>query len=124
MKFIANIIVIAVVILFAYIIVSLLIRDAKNKKLRDAVISDGISTVGVITDVRSRNGGNSGFINITLQFSYQTEEGQRHHGKADAVIDAMSSQKYQPGQQLHLHYSKREPEKFVVDIPHPDLRRK
>ncbi|EMH4164421.1 DUF3592 domain-containing protein [Pluralibacter gergoviae] len=123
MKLVANVIVIAVILLFAYIIVSLLLRDAKNKKLKDAVMSDGVSAVGTITDVRSRTGGNSGFINITLQFDYQTAEGQQHHGEADAVIDAMNTQQYQPGQQIRLHYSRREPDKFVVDIPRPVLKR-
>lgn len=124
MKVVANIIVIAVVILFAYVIISLLIRDVKNKKIKDSVMSDGVSTVGTITNVHSRTGGNSGFINITLQFDYHTEEGLRHLGEADAVIDAMNAQKYQPGQQLHIYYSRKEPEKVVVDIPRPKLKRK
>ena len=123
MRIITNLIVIACLFLFFCIIVSLLIRDAKNKKIKDAVMSDGHDVVGVITNVRSRSGGNSGFINITVQFDYTTKEGREMKGEADAVIDAINTSKYQPGEKLPLRYSRKDPQKVLVDIPRPVLKR-
>lgn len=124
MKFVADIIVIAVLAFFAYVIVSLLIRDARNKKIKDGIAADGVNTTGIITDVSSRSGGNSGFINITVKFDYEIETGKKISGKADAVIDVMNINKYQPGEEISLRYSRKEPEKVVVDIPNPLLKRR
>lgn len=124
MRFVTNIIVIAVLAFFAYVIVSLLIRDARNKKIKDGIAADGVNTTGIITDVSSRSGGNSGFINITVKFDYEIETGKKISGKADAVIDVMNINKYQPGEEISLRYSRKEPEKVVVDIPNPLLKRR
>lgn len=124
MKFVADIIVIAVLAFFAYVIVSLLIRDARNKKIKDGIAADGVNTTGIITDVSSRSGGNSGFINITVRFDYEIETGKKISGKADAVIDVMNINKYQSGEAISLRYSRKEPEKVVVDIPVPLLKRR
>lgn len=124
MKFVTDIIVIAVLAFFAYVIVSLLIRDARNKKIKDGIAADGVNTTGIITDVSSRSGGNSGFINITVKFDYEIETGKKISGKADAVIDVMNINKYQPGEEVSLRYSRKEPEKVVVDIPNPLLKRR
>lgn len=124
MKFVADTIVIAVLAFFAYVIVSLLIRDARNKKIKDGIAVDGIDTTGIITGVSSRSGGNSGFINITVMFDYEIETGKKISGKAGAVIDVMNINKYQPGEEISLRYSRKEPGKVVVDIPNPLLKRR
>ena len=90
MRYVTDVIVFAVLAFFAYVIVSLLIRDAKNKKVKDGIAAAGVNTTGIITDVSSRSGGNSGFINITVSFDYEIETGKKISGKADAVIDVIS----------------------------------
>ena len=80
MRIVTNLIVLAVVILFIYIFASLLIRDFKNKKLKEGIQTDGVSVLGTITGVRSRSGGNSGFINITVKFNYVIENGTTLEG--------------------------------------------
>lgn len=124
MRIVTDVIVFAVLAFFAYVIVSLLIRDARNKKIKEGIAADGVNTMGVITDVSSRSGGNSGFINITVSFDYEIETGEKISGKADAVIDVMKINKYQPGETISLRYSRKEPEKVVVDIPNPLLKRR
>lgn len=124
MRIVTDVIVFAVLAFFAYVIVSLLIRDARNKKIKEGIAADGVNTMGVITDVSSRSGGNSGFINITVSFDYEIEPGEKISGKADAVIDVMKINKYQPGETISLRYSRKEPEKVVVDIPNPLLKRR
>ncbi|EKM7807906.1 hypothetical protein PVN64_000285 [Klebsiella aerogenes] len=124
MRIVTNLIVLAVVILFIYIFASLLIRDFKNKKLKEGIQTDGVSVLGTITGVRSRSGGNSGFINITVKFNYVIENGTTLEGEADAVIDAMKINDFQPGEKIPLSYSKKEPHKYILTIPKPNLRRK
>ncbi|WP_437889016.1 hypothetical protein [Phytobacter sp. V91] len=119
MKVVADIIVIAVLALFVYIFVSLMIRDVKNKKTKSMIDSDGVDATAVITSVVSRSGGNSGFINIALSFDYVTDEGVKLHGESDAVVDATAINKYQPGEKVLLRYSKKEPEKVILNISHP-----
>ncbi|WP_049292982.1 DUF3592 domain-containing protein [Franconibacter helveticus] len=124
MRFVTNFIIIAVLALFAYMIISLLIRDARNKKAKESILKDSIQTQAVITDAQSRSGGNSGFINITLYIDYTTQEGKKYSGKKDAVIDALNTHKYQPGETISIHYSRQEPEQFLIDIPNPLKKRK
>ncbi|EML2224464.1 TPA: hypothetical protein ORM06_001025 [Klebsiella aerogenes] len=124
MRIVTNLIVLAVVILFIYIFASLLIRDFKNKKLKEGIQTDGVSVLGTITGVRSRSGGNSGFINITVKFNYVIENGTILEGEADTVIDAMKINDFQPGEKIPLSYSKKEPHKYILTIPKPNLRRK
>ncbi|WP_213794033.1 DUF3592 domain-containing protein [Klebsiella aerogenes] len=124
MRIVTNLIVLAVVILFIYIFASLLIRDFKNKKLKEGIQTDGVSVLGTITGVRSRSGGNSGFINITVKFNYVIENGTTLEGEADTVIDAMKTNDFQPGEKIPLSYSKKEPHKYILTIPKPNLRRK
>ncbi|EOW1325735.1 DUF3592 domain-containing protein [Klebsiella aerogenes] len=124
MRIVTNLIVLAVVILFIYIFASLLIRDFKNKKLKEGIQTDGVSVLGTITGVRSRSGGNSGFINITVKFNYVIENGTTLEGEADTVIDAMKINDFQPGEKIPLSYSKKEPHKYILTIPKPNLRRR
>ncbi|HIC8405555.1 TPA: hypothetical protein ACW7QF_001987 [Klebsiella aerogenes] len=124
MRIVTNLIVLAVVILFIYIFASLLIRVFKNKKLKEGIQTDGVSVLGTITGVRSRSGGNSGFINITVKFNYVIENGTTLEGEADTVIDAMKINDFQPGEKIPLSYSKKEPHKYILTIPKPNLRRK
>lgn len=124
MMIFSSAIVIAVVILFVYIILLLLFRDFKNKKLKESVLSGGENTDGIITNIHSRSGGNSGFINITLHYYYTIEDGRTIDARFDGVIDAMDIYKYQPGEKLNLRYSKKEPEKVVVNIKNPMLKEK
>ena len=119
MKFFSNIIVIAVIIIFVYILTSLLLRDLKNKKMRNSIISGGEKADGIITGVYSHPGEHFRLINITLHYSYTTEDGREMDGKSNAVIDKMNIHKYQPGEKLNVYYLKKEPQKVVVDIPNP-----
>nr|WP_242567086.1 DUF3592 domain-containing protein [Cronobacter sakazakii] len=61
---------------------------------------------------------------MTLYVEFATQEGKIVTGKKDAVIDAMSTYKYQPGETVSIRYSRKEPEQFLIDIPNPLLKRK
>jgi len=100
MNIFTNVIVLAVVLLFIYIFASLLIRDAKNKKLKAAIYNDGVAVSGTITNVRSRSGGNSGLINISVDFNYVNEKGELLTGQRDIVIDITRIQNFQPGKPI------------------------
>lgn len=123
MSIIADLIVLAVVLLFIYIFVALLIRDAKNKKLKAAIHNDGVAVSGTITNVRSRSGGNSGFINISVDFNYVSENGESLAGQGDIVIDITRIQNFQPGNTLPLRYLRQQPQRVLVDLPNPMLKR-
>lgn len=123
MSIFTNIIVLAVVLLFIYIFASLLIRDAKNKKLKAAIHNDGVAVSGTITNVRSRSGGNSGFINISVDFNYVNEKGELLTGQRDIVIDITRIQNFQPGKPIPLRYLRLDPQQVLVDLPNPLLTR-
>lgn len=114
----------AVALLFIYVLISLYRRDLRNKKIKNEVLRDGVDTTAVITQVASRSGGNSGFINISIDFRYQNQRGEELHGKSLAVIDAMDSAKYQPGQRINIRYARTDARKTLVDIPNPLMKRK
>lgn len=100
MNIFTNVIVLAVVLLFIYIFASLLIRDAKNKKLKAAIHNDSVAVSGTLTNVRSRSGGNSGLINISVDFNYVNEKGELLTGQRDIVIDITRIQNFQPGKPI------------------------
>ncbi|HFZ0561020.1 TPA: DUF3592 domain-containing protein [Klebsiella aerogenes] len=120
MSVFTNVIVLAVVLLFIYIFASLLIRDAKNKKLKAAIHNDGVAVSGTITNVRSRSGGNSGFINISVDFNYVNEKGELLTGQRD---DITRIQNFQPGKPIPLRYLRLDPQQVLVDLPNPLLTR-
>lgn len=113
-----------IVTLIIYLITSLLIRDAKNKKIRQEILSDGVKTDAVITTAYSRSGGNSGFINITLQFDYIAENGDKISGQADTVINSMEMNRYQAGNSIPVCYSRKDPQRVILNIPRVKLSRK
>jgi predicted membrane protein len=123
MSIITDLIVLAVALLFIYIFVSLLIRDAKNKKLKAAINNDGVAVLGTITNLRSRSGGNSGFINISVDFNHVSEKGESLAGQSDIVIDITRIQYFQPGNTLPLRYLRQQPQRVLVDLPNPMLKR-
>jgi len=110
------------IVFFSFLIGYLLIRDRKNNRTKQSIQRNGVDTIAVITKTWSRSGGNSGFLNITLEITYRTETGEEVRNKADAVINAMHTENYQPGKTVALRYLKSEPVKIIMDIPHP-LRR-
>lgn len=109
--------------LFIYASISLSRRDLR-KKIKNEVLRDGVDTTAVITQVASRSGGNSGFINISIDFRYQNQRGEELHGQSLAVIDAMDSAKYQAGQRINIRYTRTDARKTLVDIPNPLMKRK
>lgn len=123
MNVITDLIVLAVVLLFIYIFASLLIRDAKNKKLKAVIHNDGVAVSGTITNVRSRSGGNSGFINISVDFNYVNEKCELLTGQRDIVIDITRIQNFQPGMSIPLRYLRLDPQQVLVDLPNALLTR-
>jgi len=71
----------------------------KNKKRG---LDGWVDATAVITHVASHSGGNSGLINIPIDFRYQNQRGEELHGQSLAVNDAMDSAKYQPGQRINI----------------------
>ncbi|EPX1392857.1 hypothetical protein ACWWI0_004015 [Cronobacter sakazakii] len=124
MRYLVDFVAIVFFCLLAYLIISLLIRDARNKKIKENILNDSVESAAIVKNVQSRSGGNSGFINVTLYVEFATQEGKIVTGKKDAVIDAMSTYKYQPGETVSIRYSRKEPEQFLIDIPNPLLKRK
>ena len=98
MSIFTNVIVLAVVLLFIYIFASLLIRDAKNKKLKAAIHNDGVAVSG-------------------------TEKGELLTGQRDIVIDITRIQNFQPGKPIPLRYLRLDPQQVLVDLPNPLLTR-
>lgn len=119
MKIVSNLIVIAVLALFFYAIISILIRDSKNKKDKEEIINNGVNTSAIITEAISRSGGNSGFINVDLHFKFYVANGNEIIGKSSVVINSMDVIKYQPGETVQIRYSEKEPDKVIMDIPNP-----
>ncbi|WP_417878449.1 DUF3592 domain-containing protein [Vibrio sp.] len=123
MKIVSNLIVIAVLLLFSYAIISILIRDSKNKKDKELIVRDGISTSAIITEAISRSGGNSGFINVDLHFKFYVANGDEVRSKSSVVIKSMDVVKYQPGEAVQIRYSEKEPGKVILDIPNPLIKK-
>ena len=118
MHLVSNLIVAGVLSLFAYILVSLILRDIKNKKKKAHLLSNGIKATGVITAIKSRSGGNSGFINVTIEFEFTVKNGVLIRSTCDTVIDAVKTNLYQPGDSIQLIYAGDDPQTCIVDIPH------
>ncbi|MGG6102449.1 DUF3592 domain-containing protein [Pantoea allii] len=124
MRIFANIIAISGFAIFVYIISSMLIRDIRNKKEKENILTNGVDTQAVITNAYGRSGGNSGFINVTLTLEFRAENGEDITIKKDSVINSMDVNKYQPGSKVKIRYYKGDPKKIIVDIPNPlDLRK-
>ncbi|EAA0892400.1 hypothetical protein DLF39_19595 [Salmonella enterica subsp. enterica serovar Orientalis] len=109
MSIITELIVLVVVLMFIYIFASLLIRDAKNKKLKAAIGNDGVTVLSTITNMKSRSGGNSWFIKISVDFSYANEKGELLNGQRDIVIDITRIQNFQLGNSIPLRYLRLDP---------------
>lgn len=124
MKIIANIIATSGLVIFVYIISSLIVRDFRNKKDKENIIANGVDTQAVITNAYGRSGGNSGFINVTLTLEFRTENGEDVKIKKDSVINSVEVSKYQPGAKVKIRYYKSDPKKIILDIPNPLQSRK
>ncbi|SCC17809.1 hypothetical protein GA0061071_107188 [Kosakonia oryzendophytica] len=102
---------------FITLIVVMLRNDANKEKVKKEIREHGILTLATIKRVFSRSGGNSGYINATLELVFETEDGSKIACKADTVIDALSIQKYQAGEQIPLRYLPADPHKNMLDVP-------
>ncbi|SQJ31887.1 Uncharacterised protein [Serratia rubidaea] len=118
MRVFSDVIVIAVICIVIYALFSIFMKDMKNKKLKSEVGNDGVEVLGEIVNSYSRSGGNSGFINITVEFKYLIKDGTELHGKNDFVINTMDINKYQPGESISLRYSRKDPSKVVINKEH------
>lgn len=118
MRFFSDVIVIAVVGIVIYALFSIFMKDIKNKKVKSEVQSDGVEVLGEIVNSYSRSGGNSGFINITVEFKYLIGDGSELYGKKDIVINTMDINKYQPGESISLRYSRKDSSKVVINKEH------
>lgn len=116
---VSNLIVAGVLSLFAYIFVNLILRDIKSKKKKTQLLSNGIKATGVITAIKSRSGGNSGFINVTVEFEFTAKNGVLIRSASDTVIDAVKTHLYQPGDPIQLIYAGDDPQICIIDTPHP-----
>ncbi|WBF45534.1 DUF3592 domain-containing protein [Serratia rubidaea] len=118
MRVFSDVIVIAVVGIVIYALFSIFMKDIKNKKVKSEVQSDGVEVLGKIVNSYSRSGGNSGFINITVEFKYLIGDGSELYGKKDIVINTMDINKYQPGESISLRYSRKDSSKVVINKEH------
>jgi hypothetical protein len=105
-----------------WIVILGVIQSGKTEKLKKEVLAENISSYGKIINIYSRSGG-MGCINVTIDFSYQTENGQQLTATKDAVIDLLDTNKYQKGALVPVRYAKTAPEKVLLDIPNPALER-
>lgn len=57
MRYLVDFVAIVFFCLLAYLIISLLIRDARNKKIKENILNDSVESAAIIKNVQSRSGG-------------------------------------------------------------------
>ncbi|MCU5771712.1 DUF3592 domain-containing protein [Erwiniaceae bacterium BAC15a-03b] len=103
-----------------YAVLSVNARSREHKRLKE----NGTETTGQITNIASRSGGNSAYVNVTITATYFNKDtNQKCKGSGDAVIDIIKAENYQPGKNVQLIYNNEKPDLIFLLIPHPLMER-
>ncbi|ELY4302672.1 hypothetical protein SMZ33_003302 [Cronobacter turicensis] len=108
----------------AIIILTVIVKDIKNKKIKDDVRCNGIHTLAEIINVESYTGKISQYTNIKLYYRYKTEQGRDTLNEGTAVIFTSDLKKYSPGETFPIIYSKNNPELVIIEIENASLKDK
>ncbi|KAA9002631.1 hypothetical protein FJU30_03630 [Affinibrenneria salicis] len=108
-----------VMFFFAYALISIHLGDMKKNKVRKY----GDEAIGEVLDIKSRSGGNSGFVNVELKVLYVDKNNNKHVSKGVTVIDMTKIQNFQPGNKVNIKYIIDNPDKIIINIPSPLVRR-
>ncbi|ELY4457521.1 hypothetical protein SMZ63_004148, partial [Cronobacter sakazakii] len=108
----------------AIIILTVIVKDIKNKKIKDDVRRNGIHALTEIINVESYTGKISQYTNIKLYYRYKTEQGRDILNEGTAVIFTSDLKKYSPGETFPIIYSKNNPELVIIEIENASLKHK
>ncbi|ELY2671120.1 hypothetical protein SMC00_002683 [Cronobacter sakazakii] len=115
---------IIIVSIVAIIILTVIVKDIKNKKIKDDVRRNGIHALTEIINVESYTGKISQYTNIKLYYRYKTEQGRDILNEGTAVIFTSDLKKYSPGETFPIIYSKNNPELVIIEIENASLKHK
>ncbi|NCH44978.1 hypothetical protein [Cronobacter sakazakii] len=90
----------------AIIILSVIVKDIKNKKAKDDIRRNGIHAFAEIINVESYAGKISQYTNIKLYYRYKTEQGRDILNEGAAVIFTSDLKKYSPARLFLLYIAK------------------
>ncbi|WP_158699010.1 DUF3592 domain-containing protein [Cronobacter dublinensis] len=108
----------------AIIILSVIVKDIKNKKVKDDIRRNGIHALAEIINVESYTGKISQYTNIKLYYRYKTEQGRDMSNEGTAVIFTSDLKKYSPGETFPIIYSKTNPDLVIIEIENASLKDK
>ncbi|EKK4002457.1 DUF3592 domain-containing protein [Cronobacter sakazakii] len=108
----------------AIIILTVIVKDIKNKKIKDDVRRNGIHALAEIINVESYTGKISQYTNIKLYYRYKTEQGRDILNEGAAVIFTSDLEKYSPGETFPIIYSKNNPELVIIETENASLKDK
>ncbi|ELY3545901.1 hypothetical protein BS412_07365 [Cronobacter turicensis] len=108
----------------AIIILTVIVKDIKNKKIKDDVRRNGIHALAEIINVESYAGKISQYTNIKLYYRYKTEQGRDILNEGTVVIFTSDLKKYSPGESFPIIYSKNNPELVIIEIENASLKDK
>ncbi|ELY3805286.1 hypothetical protein SMX72_003888 [Cronobacter sakazakii] len=108
----------------AIIILTVIVKDIKNKKIKDDVRRNGIHALAEIINVESYAGKISQYTNIKLYYRYKTEQGRDILNEGTAVIFTSDLKKYSPGETFLIIYSKNDPDLVIIEIENASLKDK
>ncbi|EOC1302582.1 nuclease [Cronobacter dublinensis] len=108
----------------AIIILSVIVKDIKNKKVKDDIRRNGIHALAEIINVESYAGKISQYTNIKLYYRYKTEQGRNMLNEGTAVIFTSDLKKYSPGEAFPIIYSKTNPDLVIIEIENASLKHK
>ncbi|EOZ7935341.1 DUF3592 domain-containing protein [Cronobacter sakazakii] len=108
----------------AIIILSVIVKDVKNKKAKDDIRRNGIHAFAEIINIESYTGKISQYTNIKLYCRYKTEQGRDILNDGTAVILTSDLKKYSPGETFPITYSKNNPELVIIEIENYSLKDK
>ncbi|ELY5816243.1 hypothetical protein SNN51_003134 [Cronobacter turicensis] len=106
----------------AIIVLSVIVKDIKNKKAKDDIRRNGIHALAEIINVESYTGKISQYTNIKLYYRYKTEQGRDILNEGTAVIFTSDLKKYSPGETFPITYSKINPELVIIEIENPSIK--
>ena len=124
MRYVTDVIVFAVLAFFAYVIVSLLIRDIRNAKLKSHIRKNGVLAQAEILNVEAYTGKISDYTNIKLHYKFITDEGVDIVGTGSAVIYTSDLRQYQIGKFFDVTYNKDNPSQVIMEIENASLKRR
>lgn len=124
MRIVNDVIMFTVPVLFACVIVSLLIRDIRNAKLKSIIRKNGVLAQAEILNVEAYTGKISDYTNIKLHYKFTTDEGVDILGTGSAVIYTSDLRQYQIGKFFDVTYNKYNPSQVIMEIENASLKRR